>query len=349
MDGPLIDKRGDRTDGIPDGVFCKQLLKQLRVWSQHPLKNLSALQKGENTLTTLLTPLKDGQMVHGMEVQWPGIQLKIKTRHNPENKVVISETEYEGRPHYRIGTEDITWYYDMSGGGFSRMIDREGRDWISFRMEPWGIYPDAAASSFRGIPNLVFGGSDDGAGHPGHDRCISREEGGRIVTESKSTKWQWRWTFESDHARLQMEQTDPDRNYWFLYEGVPGGHFTPDSYYFGTSEHRPSDRLPDFYRGETASGNIRWIYAGDTNSQNTFYMIQCRPDSLEDVWGYLGSTEDGLESSDGMTVFGFGRNLQTEPLLSGSGEFVVGMYPGQIRTSDDHELFSRFAERFTGD
>ena len=36
------------------------------------------LQQGENTLRTALTPLFRGQMVHGMEVQWPGIQLKVK-------------------------------------------------------------------------------------------------------------------------------------------------------------------------------------------------------------------------------------------------------------------------------
>ena len=36
------------------------------------------LQAGENTIRTALTPLFRGQMVHGMEVQWPGFQLKVK-------------------------------------------------------------------------------------------------------------------------------------------------------------------------------------------------------------------------------------------------------------------------------
>lgn len=34
--------------------------------------------EGENTISTLKTPLHDGHMVHGMEVQWPGIMVKIK-------------------------------------------------------------------------------------------------------------------------------------------------------------------------------------------------------------------------------------------------------------------------------
>ena len=43
-----------------------------------PLADLSLLKQGENHLTTALTPLKDGKMVHGMEVQWPGIMVKIQ-------------------------------------------------------------------------------------------------------------------------------------------------------------------------------------------------------------------------------------------------------------------------------
>ena len=36
------------------------------------------LQEGDNVISTALTPLFQGQMVHGMEVQWPGMQLKVK-------------------------------------------------------------------------------------------------------------------------------------------------------------------------------------------------------------------------------------------------------------------------------
>jgi hypothetical protein len=36
------------------------------------------LQAGENVVSTALTPLFRGQMVHGMEVQWPGVQLKVR-------------------------------------------------------------------------------------------------------------------------------------------------------------------------------------------------------------------------------------------------------------------------------
>lgn len=40
--------------------------------------DLSLLKPGRNAIATGKTPLYDGKMVHGMEVNWPGIQLLIQ-------------------------------------------------------------------------------------------------------------------------------------------------------------------------------------------------------------------------------------------------------------------------------
>jgi hypothetical protein len=45
------------------------------------LKDLSALRAGPNILTTGKTPLINGKMVHGMEVNWPGIMVLIQYHH----------------------------------------------------------------------------------------------------------------------------------------------------------------------------------------------------------------------------------------------------------------------------
>jgi hypothetical protein len=42
------------------------------------LTDLSMLHSGRNTLTTSKTPKYDGKMVHGMEVNWPGIMVLIQ-------------------------------------------------------------------------------------------------------------------------------------------------------------------------------------------------------------------------------------------------------------------------------
>ena len=44
------------------------------------LQDLSILRPGENLLTTGKTPKYDGKMVHGMEVNWPGIMVLIQYR-----------------------------------------------------------------------------------------------------------------------------------------------------------------------------------------------------------------------------------------------------------------------------
>ncbi len=314
-----------------------------------PIGDLSILKVGVNHLTTALTPLKDGNMVHGMEVQWPGIQLKVKVKKNVKEQVRIDEVLYEGREHFRIETARIIWYYDRAGGGFSRMIDRTGNDWISFRKDPWGKYPESASSSFRGLPNLVFGGEDDGIGHPGHDQCISRVDGNDLITESLNKKWKWRWTFESDHAVLAIDKSDPGRNFWFLYEGTPGGKYSPGDYYHGTSESAPADEMIDFYRGETKFTSCQWIFAGHVRCGSTFFMIQESADQFTDMYGFLGNSDRGIDSKDGMTVFGFGRDEQTKPLLSGPQEFVVGLYDGQVRTPAQYCQFTQFTGALLGD
>ena len=45
-----------------------------------PIEDLSVLKAGENVLKTGKTPKYDGEMVHGMEVNWPGIMVLIQYR-----------------------------------------------------------------------------------------------------------------------------------------------------------------------------------------------------------------------------------------------------------------------------
>lgn len=257
----------------------------------------------------------------------------------------VREVVYEGKAHYVISTKNITYYFDRSGGGFSRMIDQEGRDWISFKHEPWGEYPASAASAFRGIPNLVFKGDDGGAGHPGHEKCTSYLEGNKIVSESLSGLWKWTWEFFDSHAVLEVLKANPDLAYWFLYEGTPGGAYTPDAYFFGTSSMPPGSRLPDFYKGENIFEYFQWIYCGSKDVGRSFYMIQLTPDEQIDIVGYLGNTTEGLNSPDGMTVFGFGRDEKTRPLLKGRQKFAIGIYPKKLDNKRQVQKFETFLKK----
>lgn len=265
---------------------------------------------------------------------WRNDRIKV-----PENTLVqrpeeeslkIDTCMYEGSSHFLIHTKYITYYYDKAGGGFSRIIDQEGNDWVGFKREPWGEYPASAASSFRGLPNLVYQGEDDGAGHPGHKKCKSWLEGNTIITESLSGNWKWVWSFEDRHAKLEVLKAAPNRKYWFLYEGTPGGKYQAKNTYWGTGQHIPSFKPHDFYTGNVLETSLDWMYTGVKGMNRSFFMIQMSKNKTTDILSFLGNTKSGMYSKDGMSVFGFGRNADNQPLLEGKETFIIGFYPYEI-------------------
>ncbi|HBE68932.1 MAG TPA: hypothetical protein DDW52_12360 [Planctomycetaceae bacterium] len=234
--------------------------------------------------------------------------------------VVIKEGSYEGRPQYVVTTPTASWWFDRAGGGFSRLIDDEGRDWISFHKEPLSKFPDSAAAGYRGLPNCVFVGPDKGAGHPGFDRCESKLVGAnQIVTMSKSGDWQWRWTFYPSFAEFEMLKAGKDP-WWFLYEGPVGGRYAPKVSYWATdTESAPQRTIPD--NSSQRFGLWQTFYAGADGCSNAIVVHQVQRDQLQDTVWYLGSSDRGAASSEnGMIVFGFGRGKGTKPLLTGKGQ-----------------------------
>jgi hypothetical protein len=277
-------------------------------------------------------------------VLWQGLQTLPRQARAAE--VTITDADHEGRPQLKVATPTGTWYFDTAGGGLSRLIDADGKDWIGFKKEPLRQSPDAAAAGFRGIPNCVHGTADAGAGHPGHDLCTSERVGpDRIRTTGPGGRWQWTWTFAPTHARFRMDRAPADQPWWFLYEGTPGGAFEPTKLYWGTDAGRRTD-VPDFIAGQRAAGTWRWAYFGHAASPRVLVVGQVQPDALTDTCGFMGNTKAGLASPDGMVVFGFGRGPKTEKYLRGGGlEFVVGLLPGKVATAADHAALAAAVRR----
>jgi hypothetical protein len=255
----------------------------------------------------------------------------------PLSAVEITEGTFEDRPQFIIKTESATWFYDRAGGGFSRLIDRDGRDWIAFSKTPLNSFPASAAAGYRGLPNAVFVGPDKGAGHPGFDQCASERAGARqIRTRSHSGKWQWTWSFAGTTATFHMEQADPEHAWWFLYEGPVAGRFMPREQYWGTNAGGPHRDVPG--PRDQRFGRWQWAYFGDISVPRIFFAAQHEPDEFEDTFWYLGSSEGGSATApDGMVVFGFGRGPGTRPLFRGAGQrFTVGLLEFGVASGDDH-------------
>lgn len=259
------------------------------------------------------------------------------------NSISIGDDSYEERPHFKIETKTATYFFDKAGGGLSRMIDPDGNDWINFKVDPDAVVPSGASSCYRGIPNMVYRYEDGGAGHPGFDQCFSEiADENTIRTQSKSGKWQWAWTFFDDHARLTVEKADPDRTYWFLYEGPVAGNFDPASKYWGTDLGGPRSETPSLNRGENIVGNWQWVYFGDQKTDRIFYVAQHPKDTLNDFFAYMGDTREGNSSPDGMIVFGFSRDKGTKALETKTDVvYRIGFLNRKVTTAEDHEWVSK--------
>jgi hypothetical protein len=259
--------------------------------------------------------------------------------------IEITEGTHEGRAQFVVRTEAGTWFYDRAGGGFSRLIDRSGRDWIAFSKSPLSQFPQSAAAGYRGLPNLVFGrdNPDAGAGHPGFDLCESELVGrDTIRTRSRSGKWAWSWVFTESSATFTMDKADPEHPWWFLYEGPIAGSFAPASKTWGTDRGGPRREVPD--QRNQIFDRWQWVYFGDVSVPRVLFLAQHEPDDLPDTLWYLGSSEAGAATApDGMLVFGFGRGPGTRPQLRGAGQrFTVGLLELSVADAAQH---ARLAEK----
>lgn len=239
----------------------------------------------------------------------------------------ISVVQHLGREHFRVRTATATYLYDPVAGGFSSILDKVGNDWVSYKDDADPSYPAAAATKYRGVPNLVFGGDDDGAGHPGFAKCESRiTRRNQITTVSLSGEWEWRWTFYRNYAKLQVVSTPDDRPYWFLYEGPAGGRYQPRATWWATDLSEPSYDIPDHYHDRTHRGQYRYMVFGTKYNDYAFWMLQQTADTQPDHISYLGNEEIGAaDSPDGMVVAGFGRAAGATPLLTGPNTFLIGL------------------------
>lgn len=252
----------------------------------------------------------------------------------------------EGFDSIRIETQLADYYYHKAEGGFSSIIDSSGNDWITWH--PTG----GSAGNYRGIPNMGPAGF-----HPGSDSDITTTilAQGPLKTTLESVDPDGnrvRWEFYPKFARcivLSMNQ-----NYYFLYEGTPGGSIN------GNDTVVESDGTVTGIGGEwsdadglgSANGQ-EWIYFRDSgvgSNGRYLYLVHNEPDDIRDTYWNLDNN---------MTVFGFGRftslpdhntttqllppgnnlnNVFTIGLADGGGDFnaasatINGVYRGQSVT-----------------
>lgn len=126
-------------------------------------------------------------------------------------------------------------------------------------------------------------------------------------------------------ALLEILHTDTTRQYWFLYEGTPGGRFEPEKQFWGNNIDGKRLDTPPIGSAETGNGNWTWAFFGHEEVQEIFFVAQLTADEENDTFSYMGASDTGIKSVDGMVVFGFGRSGGT-PLMSGPNRFLIGFH-----------------------
>lgn len=259
--------------------------------------------------------------------------------------IFISETEYQDLLHYKVETPSATFYISKESGGCTSFIDRDGWDWINSSRTGENPPYNSADSDYRGMPNLVFRGDDDGVGHPsGIGKCNTTQVAyNKLTVNSISGKWKFTWTFHPDHAVVEVLKTDTTRNYWFLYEGPVAGKFSPSTHYWATDTKEPTREMP--LNGKTpANGNWQWAYFGDDSINRCLYVSMTDKDEFNDFFAYMGNLNSaGLDSPDGMNVFGFGRQA-AKPLMKGNNKFIVGFYEDSLTNNTVYQIFKSFID-----
>ena len=172
----------------------------------------------------------------------------------------ITETRFEGRPRFQVRTERATWLYDQAGGGFSRLVDREGRDWVRAELpEP---VPRVGGGRVPGPWRCRLRRPGQGAGHPGFDRVHERDRRSRHHPHGQPLRpLGLVLTFTETTATFTMEKADPVHPWWFLYEGPSCRNLRPERKLWARRTGGPYQRC----RRSTPRrfDRWRWVYFGD--------------------------------------------------------------------------------------
>ncbi|NLT52227.1 MAG: T9SS type A sorting domain-containing protein [Ignavibacteria bacterium] len=219
----------------------------------------------------------------------------------------------EGQVSYQIEGQNAVYYYQKEGAAFSSILDNNGNDWVGYQST------GNLNLQYRGIPNLGVCGHPGFSGELGSESRIIYNGPARIKVRSvtSDSKWVFEWDFFPEFARMTLIEKDPAVNYWFLYEGTPGGSFSPNDFMFRNSN--VSNYLDANWSGDLS--NPEWVCFGDETLSRALYFIQHEGDNIIDSYKPHGVTEPELK----MTIFGFGRNGSEAELTAAPAQFTIGI------------------------
>ncbi|MHB8900982.1 MAG: hypothetical protein ACYC6Y_19720, partial [Thermoguttaceae bacterium] len=153
-----------------------------------------------------------------------------------------------------------------------------------------------------------------------------------ISAESESGLWACRYDFYPTHCTFTMTRMPPDKRYWVLYEGVPGGQYD-DSDWWLTADSGGRRPLAEPHEGDLPAPE--WIAFGDAKLNRVLYLVHHEDDDHPDRF---------YEMERQMTVFGFGRQGIKKFLDRVPQRFTIGF----LETTDGTKIGEAVAKAANG-
>ena len=200
--------------------------------------------------------------------------------------LVTDNVDDQGQKCFKIETASATYFFQKEAAGFSSILDKEGNDWVSYK--PGG----GSSGEYRGVPNLGPCFHPGNTGSSGSTSTISNQTADKVsITSTSQNGFVGTWEFSDTQARLTITKANGD--YWFLYEGTPGGATGSEDYYY-FADGKKND-IGKCYEGELSP---EWAVFFDGNKKRGLLLVHHKDDNLSDSYWYM---------QNAMTVFGFGR------------------------------------------
>jgi len=221
--------------------------------------------------------------------------------------LTVSNVADEGQSALQIDTPAGSYFMQEQGASLSSLVDSAGQDWIGYSVG------GGSAGEFRGIPNVIHPESEFHPGGVAGSTAISNQGPLRlrVLTSAFSDTWGATWSFYDDHVSVTIDYVDHD--YWFLYEGTPGGLLEANSD-FVTRSDGTKTLLNQSWNEDLVSEE--WVYFGDPVAQRSLFLAAHEDDTQIDSYFTL---------NDEMTVFGFGRSGSTPLINTAPRTFSLGL------------------------
>ncbi|MFC1504835.1 carbohydrate binding domain-containing protein, partial [Spirochaetota bacterium] len=177
-----------------------------------------------------------------------------------------------------------SYYLEKEGAGLSAMIDKDGKNWISFDDTPG----TGSAGEYRGFPNAVH--QQDGSYfHPMNadtqpSTCtVISDDNSKVVIKALASngRWECQYTFYPTYCEWMMTKVSAGYKYWVLYEGTPGGSFENTDYWMTSSI---STKKPVTVNQDLDIPNPEWICFGDPSKNRVLFAANHTDDSYPDKY-----------------------------------------------------------------